>query len=455
MTIPNNIGLAAGGPLERQLSAYQAKFRRWWQERGPAEFLDQPMQLRTPTGEVRGNGWARYTRMRPADYTWGIFMVPGAREHIAFGEHRGQKAWTSVPDEYRTLLLEHICVQADVENAAIEQSRTLTGLAPSRGELENLFQFFLEEGRHTWAMVHLLLAHFGAEGEVQAEALLTRMSGDAENPRLLDAFNHHTEDWLSHFMWCFLADRVGKYQIHAVTHSAFLPLAGAAKFMMFEEPLHISFGVAGLERTLIRSVELTLQHDTQDIFEAGGIPLPVFQKYFNYWASKVYDLFGNDDSRRAHELYRFGIRVPRNFDESDETPVIIDARKGTGVESVAVPPVMATNTIMRRQYIAELQRILERWNVALARSGVGFGLRLPHERFHRAFGPCNGLPFDLDGEIIVGDAPSRLAACFPSADEFAKVQALMRRELGDGRVASWIAPHGSKLAQLSTPSAPP
>src|SRR5262249_41129414 len=158
-----------------------------------------------------------------------------------FGEHRGQKVWNEVPSEYRTLLLQHICAQADVENAAVEQSRRLTEMVPSCADLDNLFQFYLEEGRHTWAMVHLLLAHFGGDGVIEAEALLDRLSGDADNPRLLEAFNYPTDDWLAHFMWCFLADRVGKYQVQAVTQCAFAPLARTAKFMMFEEPLHISF----------------------------------------------------------------------------------------------------------------------------------------------------------------------------------------------------------------------
>jgi benzoyl-CoA 2,3-dioxygenase component B len=402
-----------------------------------------------PTGVVHGSEWARYHRMRPSDYTWGLFTVPIDRGHIVFGEQRGARAWTGVPAEYRALLLEHVCVQADVENAAIEQSCTLTRTAPSRQDLQNLFQFFLEEGRHTWAMVHLLLEHFGPEGEVQADALLTRMSGDTENPRLLEAFNHHTDDWLSHFMWCLLADRVGKYQIHAVTQSAFLPLACSARFMMLEEPLHISFGLAGLERVLLRSAEVTLRADRYDIFEAGAIPLPVIQKYLNYWASKIYDLFGHDTSSRSHELYRSGIRAPRNFAATATAEILVDRREAERVVQVPVQCERATNAVMRRQYIAELQRVLDRWNQQLARCALDFELRQPHERFHRTFGPCHGLPFDVDGELIAVDAETHIAARLPSRADLAGVQSLMRRELGKDSCASWIAPPGSRLEQLA------
>ncbi|WP_437677696.1 benzoyl-CoA 2,3-epoxidase subunit BoxB [Sorangium sp. So ce131] len=449
MSIPNNIGLDESSTLAKLLVSYQKKFRRWWRQRGPAEFLDQPMRLRVPTGIVRGSGWAEFTTMRPNDYCWGLFTAPTNQEHIAFGEHQGKKVWETVPAEYRTLLLEHICVQGDVENAAIEQSRTLTQTAPSGHDLENLFQFFLEEGRHTWAMVHLLLDHFGPDGVVEAEALLERMSGDTENPRLLKAFNYQTDDWLSHFMWCFLADRVGKYQIQAVTQSAFAPLARSAKFMMFEEPLHITFGAVGLERVLCKSAEITIREDTYEIVDAGAVPLPVIQKYLNYWVPKVYDLLGNDESHRSYDLYRSGIRVPRGF-ESDRHDVRIDVRVGDRIEQAMVRPEKATNAIMRQQFIAELQRIVVRWNVCLKNLGVDFELRLPHERFNRTYGPCTGLPFDINGVLIADDADAKISSYFPTPSEMSAVRSVMQRELAPDCVASWIASSSTRFGDAVT-----
>jgi len=439
MAFPNNIDLDERSPIARLLTAYETKFHKWWHARGPAEFLDMPMRLRVPTGVVHGTGWAAYTTLRPNEYRWGIFAVPTQQDHIAFGEHRGQKVWNEVPSEYRRLLLQHVCAQADVENAAIEQSRALTQTVPSCADLENLFQFFLEEGRHTWAMVHLLLAHFGTDGVLEAEALLERLSGDADNPRLLDAFNCPTDDWLSHFMWCFLADRVGKYQVQAVTQCAFAPLARTTKFMMFEEPLHISFGVIGLERVLHNTVQATLRYGTDDTFIHGAIPLPVMQKYFNYWAPKIYDLFGDDDSERAYDLFRAGIRIPRNFVVDEESTVGIDTRVGDGIVQTEVSAQWATNTIMRRQFIAEIKRAVDGWNSYLQSVGIDFRLFLPHERFGRSYGPCAGLPFDVNGNAISGDAERKYAEYLPTARERENVRSLMQLELAPGRSASWIA----------------
>lgn len=451
MLIPNNVGLTPDAPLHRALAAYQAKFRHWWKDRGPAEFLERPMPLRCPTGQTRGAGWAATTVLRPDDYAWGIFTVPCGEQRIMFGDAVGEPAWTCVPDECRRILLEHVRVQADVENASIEQARMLTGSVPCPADLHNLFQFLLEEGRHSLAMVHLLLEHFGSEGKAQAEALFERISGDAERPRLLDAFNVHTEDWLSHFMWCFLADRVGKYQIQAVTQSAFAPLAESARFMMLEEPLHITFGLMGLERILVRSIEVTLRSDRLDIFEDGAIPLPVFQKYLNFWVSKTHDLFGNDDSSRSHELYCLGIRAPRGMagGEPQGGDVAIDLRAGDRIETHRVAISRAINAVMRRQYDAEVGRIVERWNVAIRRAGATAPLSVPHERFAREHGPCRGLLFDTDGTLLPPSAVPQLAIRLPSDEDRAAVAALMSRELGDGRVAGWIAPPGVRLADMA------
>ncbi|RYZ03280.1 MAG: benzoyl-CoA 2,3-epoxidase subunit BoxB [Myxococcales bacterium] len=446
MAIPNNIGLDERGPASRLLEEYERKFRGWWGRRGPTEFLERSMRLRLPTGATSAAEWSKYHTMKPADYRWGVFMIPDARNEIAFGDHRGQARWNEAPSEYRSLLLQHICVQADVENAAVEQSSTLTRSTPSALDLENLFQFYLEEARHTWAMSHLLLTHFGEDGLVEAERLLERLSGDAENPRLLEAFNHPTEDWLSHYMWCLLADRVGKYQLHAVTDASFAPLARAARFMMLEEPLHISFGTLGLERVLCRSLEAMRELKSEDVFRAGAIPLAVIQKYFNFWLPKVYDLFGNDESERARELLRAGIRIPRNFREDAPGTVAVDRRSGEQIERCLVSGELATNTLMRRQFIAELQKILDRWNAVIRTVGIDFTFSQPHERFARRHGPCAHLPFDNEGNRLQTDASHQF---FPSGEDLANVRGLMERKLGPEECASWIAPPGTRLHAVS------
>ena len=105
--------------------------------------------------------------------------------------------------------------------------------------MRNLFQVNVEEARHLWAMVYLLMAHFGRDGREEAENLLKRKSGDPDKPRILGAFNERTPDWLSFFMFTYFTDRDGKYQLASLAESAFEPLARTCKFMLTEEAHHL------------------------------------------------------------------------------------------------------------------------------------------------------------------------------------------------------------------------
>src|SRR3546814_2315729 len=93
-------------------------------------------------------------------------------------------AWQEVPGEYRGVLRRLIVTQGDTEPASVEQQRLLGQTCPSLYDLRNLFQVNVEEGRHLWAMVYLLQAHFGRDGREEAEELLQRRSGNDDKPRI-------------------------------------------------------------------------------------------------------------------------------------------------------------------------------------------------------------------------------------------------------------------------------
>ncbi|MCX4030116.1 hypothetical protein H0A36_27720 [Endozoicomonas sp. SM1973] len=445
--IPNNVGLEENKPLKMQLEHYQADFKSWWKLRGPTEFLDVPMTLRIPNGSTKGR-WYKTVKIRPSEYCWGLYMAPCRHDSIQHGIHKGEALWETVPTDYYSYLLHHIRVQADVENGGVEQGQLLLQMAPSFYDLNNLFQFLLEEGRHSWAMVHILLEHFGHDGLVESEALLDRMCGDENNPRLLDAFNFTTDDWLSHFMWLFLADRDGKYQLQAVTQAAFAPLARASRFMLFEEPLHINMGVSGLDRTLYKSAKLTLESGSFDIFEHVAIPLPVIQKYINYWVPRVLDLFGNDESNTANNMYQIGIRTPRDLDVYENSMFVIDRRKNDRVEQVEIEGGKVLNCIMRSQYIEEIGRVIDKWNRSLAELKLDFQFSIPHERFNRNTGPCKRLPYDVEGNIMPEGDSRKVSDWLPTEKDYEMVKAIMVQTLEVEKYASWISPLGYSLRKL-------
>ena len=448
--IPNNIALAEKPALQRSLEWFDTRYREWWADCGPAGMRDQEVYLRTPVG-VDAEGWARYGFVPYSQYRWGVFQARAKPGRTAlFGDVAGHPVWQTVPPPHRAYIRKLLVTQGDTEPGSVEQSRRLALTAPSLYDLRNLLQFSVEEGRHLWAMAHLLFEHFGDEGRDEASALLARRSGSADNPRILDAFNHPLLDWLSYFLWCFLADRDGKYQLHSVSESAFDPLARTAQFMLTEEAHHMFIGEDGLRRVLQRTLELMKQHDTDDVAGHGGINLDAIQRYFNFWAPRIYDLFGDDESPRAAQAFHAGIKgrihESRYTDHSRlEEEITVERRTrvqgGESFVSVQVPVRDALNGLMRREYLKEVTLLMGRWNRMMERAGAGFALSLPHQRFHRRFGLYAGLAFTPQGEPLDGSAPpARRGEWLPTEADRSHLAAIMLPVREKGRIAGWIAP---------------
>src|ERR1700743_1411727 len=285
---PNNVNLGEDRPLQRALEGWQPNFIHWWDDVGPDGSTNYDVYLRTAVS-VDPQGWAQFDYVKMRDYRWGIFLNPGdANRQIHFGDHKGEKAWTDVPGEHRANLRRIIVTQGDTEPASVEQQRHLGLTAPSMYDLRNLFQVNVEEGRHLWAMVYLLHRYFGRDGREEAEALLARRSGDTDNPRILDAFNEKTPDWLAFFMFTFFTDRDGKFQLSALTESAFDPLARTTRFMLTEEGHHMFVGRNGIRRIIERTAEIMVRERTEDparLRALGVIDLPTIQRYLNFHSS--------------------------------------------------------------------------------------------------------------------------------------------------------------------------
>src|SRR4249919_1903264 len=296
--IPNNVNLATDRRLQRALEGWQPKFLDWWKTLGPA-LPTKDVYLRTAVAVGR-DGWAHYEFVPMEQYRWGIFLAQADPDRVInFGRYRGEPAWQTVPGEFRAELQRLIVVQGDTEPASVEQQRRLGATAPSLYDLRNLFQVNVEEGRHLWAMVYLLHAHFGREGRDEAEELLKRNSGDLDSPRILGAFNEDTTDWLNFFLFTYFTDRDGKYQLGTLKESGFDPLARTCEFMLKEEAHHMFVGTTGVQRIVERTAELMREHDTEDVLPYGGIPLPIVQRYLNVQVAVSLDLFGSELSSNA------------------------------------------------------------------------------------------------------------------------------------------------------------
>ena len=275
---------------------------------GPVAHQDDDVYLRTAVS-VGQEGWAHFDYVKMPDYRWGIFLADAEQDRtIGFGDRRGEPVWTAVPGELRSDLRRLIVVQGDTEPASVEQQRQLCLTAPSLYDLRNLFQVNVEEARHLWAMVYLLHAYFGRDGRDEADLLLTRHSGDADQPRILGAFNEPTTDWLSFFMFTYFTDRDGKFQLASLAESGFDPLARTCQFMLKEEAHHMFVGAGGVGRVVQRTAELMREHDTDDVTPYGGINLATVQRYLNLHYSVSLDLFGAETSTNAANYYAAGLK---------------------------------------------------------------------------------------------------------------------------------------------------
>jgi len=449
--IPNNVDLSDDRKLQRALEHWQPHFIDWWKELGPEGFQAQDVYLRTATS-VDAKGWASYGFVHMPEYRWGIFLADPVQDRkIGFGDEMGQPAWQEIPGEHRATLRRLIVTQGDTEPASVEQQRRLGLICPSLYDLRNLFQVNVEEGRHLWAMVYLLHAHFGRDGREEAEELLARHSGDVNNPRILGTFNEPIEDWLSFFCFTYFTDRDGKYQLMSLAESGFDPLSRTCRFMLTEEAHHMFVGETGLGRVIQRTCDVMNELKTDDplkVREAGAIDLPTVQRYVNFWFSSAVDLFGAESSSNAANYFAAGLKGRPDEDSYEDHDcsnasytMELPRQDGLGVVTEEIAMRNAMNSVTRSAYIKDCGIGLTRWNRAIRKAGIDFEIKLPSERFRRNIGVWAGFHFDPEGQPHTQtDWDDKLFDWVPSHEDREYVQSLMVQVMEPGKMAGWIAP---------------
>ena len=452
--IPNNIDLASNRKVQKALEAWQPDFKDWWMEMGPEGFQQDEIYLRTAIS-VDASGWAHFDYVKMPDYRWGIFLTPPEKgRKIGFGDNAEFEAWQQVPGEYRKELRRIIVTQCDTEPASVEQQRLLGKCAPSLYDMRNLFQVNVEEGRHLWAMVHLLHEYFGRDGRDEADEMLQRRSGNVDSPRILEAFNKPVEDWLAFFCFAMFMDRDGKYQLGALAESGFDPLARATKFMLTEEAHHLFVGETGVGRVVARTAQVMAEHPETDAHQLGIVPLDVIQKYINEWYTGSLDLFGGEDSSNAANYFGAGLKGrfqemnPKRFTEHQalEGCYELDWVENGQMGSHEIPMRRAMNLVLRDAYKADCERAMVRWNKSLEQAGIETRLYLPSQRFNRRIGVYANQPFNPEGELLSDKAyADQYSQWIPTAEDLAYVKSLMVQVTEPGKFAGWINPPAKGL----------
>ena len=451
--IPNNVGLSSDKRVLKALEKWHPGYINWWNDLIPRQFQESLVYLRTAVS-VDPKGWAKFDYVKMPEYRWGILLAPQVEDRkIPCGEHAGEPAWQEVPGEYRAMLRRLIVIQGDTEPASVEQQRHLGLTAPSLYDMRNLFQVNVEEGRHLWAMVYLLQRYFGRDGREEAEGLLARRSGDADNPRMLGAFNEKTPDWLSFFMFTFFTDRDGKMQLESLAQSGFDPLSRTTRFMLTEEAHHMFVGESGIARTIERTCEVMKAngiddpHDKERIRALGVIDLPTIQKKLNLHYSLSLDLFGSEVSTNAANAFNAGLKgryqetkIEDDHMLRDVTYPVLELKDGKFV-TVDEPALAALNGRLRDDYSADCQKGVTRWNKVIEKAGVNFELKLSHPAFHRYIGGFTNVYASPTGELMDKAAwEKRKGEWLPNTDDMDFIYHLMQPEYGIGKYANWISP---------------
>src|SRR5687767_6749343 len=453
--IPNNVNLSEDKKLQRALEKWLPNYLDWWREMGPEGFQEKDVWLRTAI-DVGSEGWAHFDYVKMPDYRWGIFLEPAQPDAVVgFGDNLGRPAYQEVPGEFRNSLRRIIVTQGDTEPASVEQQRQLGKTCPSLYDLRNLFQVNVEEGRHLWAMVYLLHGYFGRDGRDEADDLLARRSGNADKPRILEAFNQPCDDWLNFFAFTMFTDRDGKYQLAALAESGFEPLQRTCRFMLTEEAHHLSVGESGVGRVVRRAAQLMKESPNEDARERGGVPLDIVQKYINYWFSYSLDLFGGEISSNSADFFAAGLKG--RFEERKRYDDHIAVEGGYSVEVIEdgrlqireAPLRNALNEVLRDDYIKDCERGLARWNKILDDEDISARLYLPSRRFHRHVGAYSSRRFDIFGDLISEEEFARRSdQWLPTIADREYTRSLMTPVTRPGQIANWLAPPKSGIGNL-------
>ena len=450
--IPNNVDLSSDRRLLKALEEWHPKFLEWWGDLGPDGFNDKEVYLRTAVG-VDPKGWAVFGHVKMPEYRWGVLLAPQVEGRtIPFGKHKGEPAWQEVPAEYRSLLRRMIVVQGDTEPASVEQQRHLGATAPSLYDMRNLFQINVEEGRHLWAMVYLLMKYFGKEGREEAKMMLERNSGNEDKPRILGAFNEETPDWLSFFMFTYFTDRDGKMQLESLAQSGFDPLSRTCRFMLTEEAHHMFVGESGVMRVLERTCQamkeagITDPNDIEAVRALGVIDLPTIQKKLNFHMAVTLDLFGAELSTNGAAAFEAGIKGRYMEDKLDDDHQLYNDKypvlqvvDGQLVE-VEEDAIAAINGRLLDDYIKDATSGIKRWNKAIAKSGIEFELVPPHKAFNRKIGTFADINVTPSGEIVdAATFEANLDNWLPTDSDLEFINSLMVQCTEPGKYANWIA----------------
>ena len=145
--------------------------------------------------------------------------------------------------------------------------------------------------------------------------------------------------------------------------------------------------------------------------KAGGIDLPLIQKFVNFWFSQSLDLHGSEVSSNAAAYFSNGLKGRAEEDKFDDDHVlaanmyVLDMIDDSGrIIREEVPMRNALNEVLRDWYVGDCQAGVDRWNKrVLEAHGMSERIALPSRRFNRKVGVYAGKHFDPFGNQLTAE----------------------------------------------------
>ncbi len=205
-----------------------------------------------------------------------------------FREKITTKDFDHMPREYQELLTRVLTIQADCEIGGphVYGVRWLLD-APTADDMHRLARIIGEEIDHFRKFIGLL-----KEIRRDGTALLRKNNSE----RFLDAFKvTDVSTWADVAVFCFLVDRVGRYQVEEFVDSTYIPLNEALPGIISEEIGHVYYG----------------QKKVQELC-GDGKGREEAQQALNRWYPLALDMFGRSESRRSERYIEWGIKRRTN-----------------------------------------------------------------------------------------------------------------------------------------------
>jgi 1,2-phenylacetyl-CoA epoxidase catalytic subunit len=281
-----------------------------------------------------------------------------------------------------------IKAQCSTELGSIQQHRLTLEKATTDEARFAVLRIMAEELRHAyqmfWVLDHDPTWKKTGHSDVAAETIEELLNMEL-GTHVLDAFNIEFNDFLDNVVYATVIDLVGKYQLDMQKVFSYAPVARSMGPMFSEEGFHLGSG-----RKLLKEIAVAATRGE------GAYAIEDIQRAFNQWYPRGLEMFGNELGGETNVIFGFKDK---------------------------------TNGVAQREYIDEVQSVVDNTNLAIAQvhhqgveaaelrklikeiqtSGdVKAGMKpedfifLPSNRFFRKRGPEEIVfqPYDVRGELL-------------------------------------------------------